>query len=76
MVLLILMYNLRVTYRDMAGFLDSRPGLLKKLGLRKAPGRMSLNNAYWRLDDVWFRDMNDRIVVRVEREEKRRRAQS
>ena len=67
-VLLILMYNLRIGYRGMEGFPDSRPGLLRKLRLRKAPGRMTLNNAYWRLDYEWFRDLNDRIIARVERE--------
>ena len=72
-VLLILMYNLRTSYRGMEGFLDSRPGLLGKLRLRKASGRMILNNAYWRLDHEWFRDLNARIASNVEEEEKRRR---
>jgi len=75
-VLLILMYNLRISYRGMEGFLDSRPGLLEKLRLRKALGRMTLNNAYWRFDHEWFRDLNDRITFSVRKEEKRRRTRS
>jgi len=75
-VLLIFMYNLRISYRGMEGFLDSRPELLRKLGLRKTPWRMTLNNAYWRLDHEWFRDLNKRIVAHVENEEKRRKARA
>jgi hypothetical protein len=75
-VLLIFMYNLRISYRGMEGFLDSRPGLLGKLGLRKAPRRMTLNNAYWRFDHEWFWDLNKRIAAHVENEEKRRKARA
>jgi len=71
-VLLILMYNLRITYRGIEGFLDSRPKLLRRLRLQEAPNRTTLNNAFWHLDHEWFMDLNDRITARVEWEEKRR----
>jgi hypothetical protein len=72
-VLLILMYNLKISYRGIERFLDSRSKLLRRLRLQETPNRVTLNNAYWRLDRRWFMDLNDRITARVEWEAKRRK---
>lgn len=49
-----------------------RPDLLEKLELKKAPSHATLHKAYHRLDDVWFRRLNDRILRQVKRRERGR----
>lgn len=66
LVLLLKVYH-RKEYREMEAFLNNNPQLLKELGLKKAPGKSTMQRAAARIGISTLVKANDAITARFKK---------
>lgn len=62
-VVLLLQQYLGLGYRDMAAHVAARPELRKMLGLKRAPGKSTLQRAHAVLNQGWLEELNRRVLA-------------
>lgn len=68
LILLLMVYH-RKEYREMESYLKSNPYLLKELGLKKSPGKSTIQRAAARIGINTLVKINDAIVVKFKKSE-------
>lgn len=68
LILLLMVYQ-RKEYREMEAHLSNDPHLLKELGLRKAPGKSTMQRACARIGTSALVRMNDAVIAKFKKRE-------